>query len=59
MANGNTILQHQLNRAKELLERNRSACEHLAASLMERSELSGREVMEALNDRIQPRKDPE
>ena len=48
ICSADTIFQEQLSRAKEILKWNRSACEHLVARLVDRRELSGREVINAL-----------
>ncbi len=43
------ILQEQLDRAKGILDRHRSTCEQLVEGLVERLELSGQEVLQALD----------
>ncbi len=49
MAQVDTILRKQLDRAMTILERHRVACLKLADELAERGELSGREVLDALD----------
>jgi cell division protease FtsH len=44
------ILQQQLERATEILERHRPACERLVDGLVASLELSGQEVLDALDD---------
>lgn len=44
------ILQQQLERATEILERHRSACERLVDGLVAALELSGQEVRDALHE---------
>ncbi|WP_280140050.1 hypothetical protein [Rhizobium phaseoli] len=50
MAQVDTILRSQLDRAMMILERHREACLRLADELAERGELSGREVFDALDE---------
>ncbi|CDZ35642.1 Putative ATP-dependent hydrolase protein [Neorhizobium galegae bv. officinalis] len=49
LARVDAILEEQLNRAKEILERHRRACEKLVESLVDRLGLSGQEVMDAID----------
>ncbi|WP_245461274.1 AAA family ATPase [Rhizobium sp. WSM1325] len=50
MAQVDAILRKQLERAMTILERHRDACVRLAAELVERGELPGREVLDALDE---------
>lgn len=45
----NRILQEQLDRSKEILDRHRSVCMMLADELVARLELPGKEVLDALS----------
>jgi AAA+ superfamily predicted ATPase len=50
MAQVDAILRKQLEHAMTILERNHEACLKLAAKLVERGELPGREVLDALDE---------
>ncbi|MHC2574692.1 AAA family ATPase [Rhizobium leguminosarum] len=50
MAQVDAILRSQLDRAMMILERHREGCLRLADELAERGELSGREVLDALDE---------
>jgi cell division protease FtsH len=50
MAQVDAILRKQLERAMTILERHRDACVRLASELVERGELPGREVLDALDE---------
>lgn len=48
------VLREQLERAKNIIERHRDACEVLAMDLARRLELSGAEVLDVMDDLAQP-----
>ncbi len=50
MSRVDTLLREQLERARKIIERHRAACEVLAADLARTLELSGEEVLDAIDD---------